>query len=67
MRKMGALRDKLPRTHMTYLFGTLAIAGIFPFAGFFSKDEILFYAFSKNEGFLDYWGNRRNHDVILYV
>jgi NADH-quinone oxidoreductase subunit L len=51
MRYMGALKDKLPRTHMTYLFGTLAIAGIFPFAGFFSKDEILFYAFNRNPGF----------------
>ncbi|MGC8603585.1 MAG: NADH-quinone oxidoreductase subunit L [Desulfomonilaceae bacterium] len=48
MRKMGNLRKKLPYTHWTYLFGTLAIAGIFPFAGFFSKDEILYYAFQKN-------------------
>jgi len=52
MRKMGALRKKLPRTHWTYLVGTLAIAGIFPFAGFFSKDEILFYSFERNPG---YW------------
>ncbi|MGC8658490.1 MAG: NADH-quinone oxidoreductase subunit L [Desulfomonilaceae bacterium] len=48
MRKMGDLRKKLPYTHWTYLFGTLAIAGIFPFAGFFSKDEILYYALQKN-------------------
>ncbi len=48
MRKMGNLRNKLPYTHWTYLFGTLAIAGIFPFAGFFSKDEILYYALQKN-------------------
>ncbi len=48
MRKMGNLRKKLPYTHWTYLFGTLAIAGIFPFAGFFSKDEILYYALQKN-------------------
>ncbi|MDR3605293.1 MAG: NADH-quinone oxidoreductase subunit L [Syntrophaceae bacterium] len=48
MRKMGGLRKKLPYTHWTYLFGTLAIAGIFPFAGFFSKDEILYYALQKN-------------------
>jgi len=51
MRKMGNLRGKLPYTHMTYLFGTLAIAGIFPFAGFFSKDEILFYSFERHLGF----------------
>jgi len=51
MRKMGALRSKLPYTHWTYLFGTLAIAGIFPFAGFFSKDEILFYSLERHPGF----------------
>ncbi|MFC1836000.1 NADH-quinone oxidoreductase subunit L [Thermodesulfobacteriota bacterium] len=44
MRFMGNLKKKLPYTHGTYLFGTLAIAGIFPFAGFFSKDEILYYS-----------------------
>ncbi len=51
MRNMGALRKKVPYTHMTYLFGTLAIAGIIPFAGFFSKDEILFYSFERHVGF----------------
>lgn len=51
MRKMGALRKHLPYTHWTYLFGTLAIAGIFPFAGFFSKDEILFYSLQRHIGF----------------
>ncbi|HMK37676.1 MAG TPA: NADH-quinone oxidoreductase subunit L [Desulfomonilaceae bacterium] len=51
MRKMGALRKHLPYTHWTYVFGTLAIAGIFPFAGFFSKDEILLYAFQRHLGF----------------
>jgi NADH-quinone oxidoreductase subunit L len=48
MRKMGGLRDKLPKTHVTFLIATLAIAGIFPFAGFFSKDEILWEALQKN-------------------
>ncbi len=48
MRKMGALKSKLPHTYWTYLFGTLAIAGIFPYAGFFSKDEILFFALERN-------------------
>jgi len=51
MRKMGGLRKKLPYTHWTYLFGTLAIAGIFPFAGFFSKDEILFYSLERHPAF----------------
>ncbi len=41
MRFMGGLRHKMPVTYWTYLFGTLALAGIFPFAGFWSKDEIL--------------------------
>jgi NADH-quinone oxidoreductase subunit L len=41
MRKMGGLRQHLPTTHWTMLVATLAIAGIFPFAGFWSKDEIL--------------------------
>lgn len=41
MRNMGGLRHKMPVTYITYVFGTLALAGIFPFAGFWSKDEIL--------------------------
>ncbi len=45
MRRMGGLRTKLPITHGTFLVGSLAIAGIFPLAGFFSKDAILLQAF----------------------
>ena len=41
MRKMGGLRKYMPTTHMTFLLSSLALAGIFPFAGFWSKDEIL--------------------------
>ena len=41
IRKMGGLRSHLPITHATFLVAVLAIAGIPPFAGFFSKDEIL--------------------------
>jgi NADH-quinone oxidoreductase subunit L len=44
MRKMGGLRRKIPWTFWTFLVGTLAIAGIPPLAGFFSKDEILLEA-----------------------
>jgi NADH-quinone oxidoreductase subunit L len=45
MRKMGGLKAKLPTTHFTMLVGCIAIAGIPPLAGFFSKDEILWSAF----------------------
>jgi NADH-quinone oxidoreductase subunit L len=41
MRNMGGLKDRMPITFWTYIIGTLALAGIFPFAGFWSKDEIL--------------------------
>ncbi len=41
IRSMGGLRKKLPITFITFLIGTLAISGIPPFAGFFSKDELL--------------------------
>lgn len=47
MRKMGGLKSLMPKTYKTFLIGTLAIAGIPPFAGFFSKDEILFEALTK--------------------
>jgi NADH-quinone oxidoreductase subunit L len=48
MRKMGGLARKLPATHITFLIGCIAIAGIPPFSGFFSKDEILTAAYAKN-------------------
>ena len=41
MRNMGGLRKTMPVTFWLYIIGTLALAGIFPFAGFWSKDEIL--------------------------
>jgi NADH-quinone oxidoreductase subunit L len=46
IRFMGGLRSRMPTTYWTFVVGTLAIAGIFPFAGFFSKDEILWAAWS---------------------
>jgi NADH-quinone oxidoreductase subunit L len=49
MRRMGGLKRYLPTTYMTMMAGTLAIAGIPPFAGFFSKDEILFRTFLTNK------------------
>ncbi len=47
IRKMGGLDKKIKYTYYTMLMATLAIAGIFPFAGFFSKDEILGQAFDR--------------------
>ncbi|MDI1316669.1 NADH-quinone oxidoreductase subunit L [Flavobacterium sp.] len=49
MRKMGGLRKAMPITFWTMMISTLAIAGIFPFAGFWSKDEILLVAFEHNK------------------
>lgn len=53
IRKMGALKSHIPTTYKTFLVGTIAIAGIPPFAGFFSKDEILLEAFVR--GNFIYW------------
>lgn len=49
MRTMGGLRHKMPWTYRTYLIGSLALAGIVPLAGFWSKDEILAHA-ANNDG-----------------
>ena len=46
--KMGGLKSKLPITHLTFLLGCIAIAGVPPFSGFFSKDEILMAAYATN-------------------
>ena len=46
MRKMGGLKSHMPATYRTFLIGTIAIAGIPPLAGFFSKDEILASTFA---------------------
>src|SRR5689334_7234221 len=48
IRKMGGLRKKLPLTYLVFLAGTLAISGFPPFAGFFSKDEILAKAYIQS-------------------
>ncbi len=50
MRRMGALKDKIPITHWTMFVGSVAIAGIPGLAGFFSKDEILWQAYSSPQG-----------------
>ncbi len=48
MRRMGALRKLMPVTAFTFIIGWLAIAGVPPFAGFWSKDEILLYVYANN-------------------
>ncbi|GAB2667888.1 NADH-quinone oxidoreductase subunit L [Flavihumibacter cheonanensis] len=48
IRNMGGLKKYLPTTHITFLIACFAIAGIIPFSGFFSKDEILAAAFANN-------------------
>ena len=53
MKDMGGLRKYLPITHITFLIACLAIAGVPPFAGFFSKEEILLAAYHSNS--FIYW------------
>ena len=49
IRNMGGLKKKMPVTFITFLIGTIAIAGIPPFAGFFSKDQMLAEIFEHNK------------------
>ncbi len=53
LRRMGGLKDDLPITYWTFLIGALAISGVPPLAGFFSKDEILFRTYGS--GHLTLW------------
>lgn len=55
IRKMGGLKKYMPVTHVTFLLGWLAIIGIPPFAGFFSKDEILWLSFASPFGHPALW------------
>ncbi len=48
--KMGGLKQKMPLTFWTFLVGTLALAGVWPLSGFYSKDEILLLALEHNRG-----------------
>jgi NADH-quinone oxidoreductase subunit L len=55
IRRMGQLKEKMPITFWTFLLAALAIAGIPGFSGFFSKDEILWNAFSSPKGHAILW------------
>ncbi|MEK6627967.1 MAG: NADH-quinone oxidoreductase subunit L [Bdellovibrionota bacterium] len=55
IQKMGGLKKYLPITHLTFVLGWLAIIGMPPFAGFFSKDEILWQAYSSPRGHMLLW------------
>ena len=55
LRKMGSLKRHLPITYWTMFLATFAIAGLPPLAGFFSKDEILWKAFSSEHGHVGLW------------
>jgi NADH-quinone oxidoreductase subunit L len=52
MSEMGGLKKYMPTTYWTFIIGTLALAGIFPFAGFWSKDEILLGAMENKYPFI---------------
>ena len=67
MSAMGGLRKYMPITHITFLIACLAIAGIPPFSGFFSKDEILAacFQYQPDDGLGD--DRHRSYDRLLYV
>ncbi len=55
IQKMGGLKSRMPKTFLVFVAGWLAICGIPPFSGFFSKDEILWQAFSSSHGSVLLW------------
>src|SRR5438874_13726976 len=56
MSEMGGLKKYMPTTYWTFVVATLALAGIFPFAGFWSKDEILTEAYRVGRGVVEAHG-----------
>ncbi|MCA0458334.1 MAG: hypothetical protein LCI00_30500 [Chloroflexi bacterium] len=67
MRNMGGLARRMPITFITYLIGTLALAGIFPFAGFWSKDEILADSWLKGLGAGSFLGSAGGYIVFALL
>ncbi len=58
MRRMGGLRKVMPLTYITFLLGSLSLAGVFPLSGFWSKDEILGHAWASGDML---------HNVLFWV
>ena len=70
MRRMGGLARRMPFTFGVFLLATLALCGLPPFAGFFSKDEILWSAYASTHGSLALWlvgHGRLVPDRVLHV
>jgi NADH-quinone oxidoreductase subunit L len=63
MSEMGGLKSFMPATHRTFIIGSLALAGIFPLAGFWSKDEILTEAWRVGAGTIEAHGS----SVVGYI
>jgi NADH-quinone oxidoreductase subunit L len=55
LRKMGGLKSHMPVTYWTFLMGAIALAGVPPFSGFFSKDEILWQVFNSDFAGFFFW------------
>ncbi|MFI5304842.1 MAG: NADH-quinone oxidoreductase subunit L, partial [Nitrospiria bacterium] len=55
LRKMGGLKPYMPVTYWTFLIGAIALSGVPPFSGFFSKDEILWQVFNADFGGIIFW------------
>jgi len=67
LRRMGGLRSELPITYWTFLVGTLAISGVPLLAGFFSKDELLYRAFSNGHPWLWLTGSVASFLTACYM
>jgi NADH:ubiquinone oxidoreductase subunit 5 (subunit L)/multisubunit Na+/H+ antiporter MnhA subunit len=67
MRHYGRLYKLLPITATTFVIGWLAIVGVFPLDGFWSKDEILAHAWDHNIGLWDHRHRHRAVDRVLHV
>ena len=64
---MGGLRKTMPWTYVTFLIGSLSLAGIWPLAGFWSKDEILGAGFNQQPCAFHPGHHHRFHDRLLHV
>ena len=67
MRRMGGLRKELPVTYWTFLVGTLAISGVPLFSGFFSKDELLYRAYSSGHWYLWFFASLASLLTACYM